>query len=81
MSYIELTTKQYNKIKRCIKGLNDVLDELQKENPDRHMNWYLEASNNLNLMEGESHSGQQTTANYHNVVNCFYLNKSSGGGW
>lgn len=81
MSEVELTAKQLNKIKRCVKGLNDVLAELQKDNPDNEMNWYLEDSANLNLMSGPSHSEMMLKANYHNVVDCFQLYYAGGGGW
>lgn len=65
MADIELTSKQHNKIKRAVKALNDVRDELQLENPDHDLMWYLEDCANLNLMEGESHEGIEGV---HNMI-------------
>lgn len=82
MSNIELTAKQHNKIKRAIKSLNDVRAELQGQNPENEINWYLEDSNNFNLMAGLPHD--DTTACrplYENVICCYELDEASGGGW
>lgn len=81
MSDIEITAKQRNKIKRCIKGLNDVRREIQNENPSIDINWYLEDNDNFNLMGGESHSGVEASANQSNVIEWFNLERASGGGW
>ena len=80
MSDIELTTKQRNKIIRCVKGLNDVLAELQKENPDNYINWYIEDSDNLNLMKDMPHD-ESCIAKPQNTIELFNLDCSSGGGW
>lgn len=80
MSQIDLTTKQRNKIKRAIKALNDVRAELEVENPDNYLNWYLEDNNNLNLMEDHSHTDGEV-ANYDAVIGCFNLDSAGGGGW
>ena len=81
---ILLTSKQRNKIKRAIKALNDVRRELQSENGECEIQWYLEDSNNLNLMSGDSHN--ETRRNNgapmkDRVIDLFYLEMSSGGGW
>jgi len=65
VSDIELTIKQHRKIKNAVKALNDVRDELQRENPDYYLNWYLEDGDNLNLMEGDSHD---TSFNKNNAL-------------
>jgi len=80
MSDIEITTKQHNKIKRAIKSLNDARDEIQSENPDYNINWYLEDSDNLNLMEGESHIGGEI-ANHDAVIELYDFKSAGGGGW
>jgi len=81
MSDVELTAKQRSKIKRCVKGLNDVLAELQEQNPDNEMQWYLEDTANLNLMDGDSHVEPRQQANYEGVIEIFTLDSASGGGW
>ena len=81
---ILLTSKQRNKIKRAIKALNDVRQELQSDNADCEIQWYLEDNDNLNLMTGESHdeSGCNDGAQMRDrVIDVFYLEYSSGGGW
>lgn len=81
MADIELTSKQLSKIRRAVKALNDVRQELQNDNPDYNMNWYLEDENNLNLMEGESHEGIAGIPQHDRVIDCFELKNASGGGW
>lgn len=81
MNTIELTTKQRSKIKRCVKGLNDVLVELQQENPDSDIHWYLQDSDNLNLMSEPSHTEPHQDPNHDGVIELFDLKNSSGGGW
>jgi hypothetical protein len=84
MAEINLTKAQKDKITKAIKALNDVRKELQKQNPDKDINWYLEDSDNLNLMEEESHKesgGNGFNANYDAIIHTFNLDNSSGGGW
>lgn len=75
-----LSKKQDAKIKRCIKGLNDVMAELQTENPELNINWFLEDNDNLNLMKGDSHDDNHS-ANFDNSIKMYSLDRSSGGGW
>lgn len=79
MAQIELTSSQYRKIERAVKALNDVRSEIQKQNPSMAINWYLEAQGNLNLMEDKSHVDD--SPNHDAVIDLFYLDNSSGGGW
>ena len=79
MAQIELTSSQYRKIERAVKALNDARSEIQKQNPNMNINWYLEAQGNLNLMEDKSHVDY--SPNYDAVIDLFYLDNSSGGGW
>jgi len=81
MNTINLTAAQKKKIKRCIKGLNDVRAELQHQNPNSEIRWYLEGCDNLNLMSEESHTGSYQEANQEGVIELFQLERSSGGGW
>jgi hypothetical protein len=84
MAEITLTKAQKDKIKKAIKSLNDIRDELQVQNPDKYINWYLEDSNNLNLLENESHKesgGNGFAADYDTIIDTFNLWHSSGGGW
>ena len=81
MSDIKLTKKQDAKIRRAVKALNDVREELQEENPESSMNWHLEDSNNLNLMQGDSHDMKTGERQRDNVIKCYDLWHSSGGGW
>ncbi len=81
MSEIELTTKQRNKIKRACKALDDVLKEVQSENPDFNILWYLEDSSNWHLMEDESHSGLSGEPRHDRVIDTFWIDAASGGGW
>lgn len=80
MSDIELTTPQFRKIKNAVNTLNKLKDEIQKENPDAYINWYLQDGDNLHLMSGDSHT-DGITPNYHHVIESFYLKSASGGGW
>jgi hypothetical protein len=70
MADIELTTKQHNKIKRAVRALNDVHNELQKDNPNYLMQWYLEDGNNFNLMEGDI---RMNVINHLKAINYDYL--------
>jgi hypothetical protein len=84
MTDITLTTKQRNKIKRAIKALNDVRQELQNQNGDCDIQWYLEDSGNLNLMSGDSHDedgGNGETSRQDRVIALFDLDNAGGGAW
>lgn len=82
MASITLTTKQKRKIKRAIEALNDVRVELQQENPDNYINWYLEDCGNLILMAEETHNDDlNQSANYDAAIEVFHLEQASGGGW
>lgn len=80
MADVELTPAQKRKIKRAIAALNDVRQELQQENPDHYINWYLEDSGNLNLMEADSHD-RDGDPQHDKVIEHFCLDNSGGGGW
>jgi len=80
MAGIQLTAKQLSKIKRAIKALNDVRKEIQHNNPDNDINWYLEECNNLNLMEEQPHN-EMLKAQHDSVIDVFELDDASGGGW
>jgi len=80
MSDIELTAKQHNKIKRAVKALNDVRAEVQQENPDNDINWYLEDTANFNLMSGLTHDDQYN-ALPNNIIEVYDLHEASGGAW
>lgn len=80
MSEIELTAKQRSKIKRAVKSLNDIRSEIQSSNPRHNINWYLEDSDNLNLMEADSHT-EMDLANHEAVIDVFNLDNAGGGGW
>jgi hypothetical protein len=86
MSDITLTTKQKSKISRAVKALNDVRREVDNENSDCDVQWYLEDCGNLNLMSGDSHdetsgSGYGDTSRQDRVIALFDLDNSGGGGW
>lgn len=80
MADVELNPAQKRKIKRAIAALNDVRLELQQENPDHYINWYLEDNDNLNLMEADSHDGDGHPQ-HDKVIDSFCLDNSGGGGW
>ncbi len=85
MTSIVLTPKQRAKIKRAVKALNDVRKEVEQTNkcePEGIL-WYLEDSENLNLMDGMSHDNgvYGEPSRQHAVIDVFNLDKSSGGGW
>lgn len=79
MAQIELTSSQYRKIEQSVKALNDARSEIQNKNPNMNINWYLEAQGNLNLMEDNSHVDY--SPNHDAVIDLFYLDNSSCGGW
>lgn len=81
MSEVNLTKNQKSRIQRAIKSLNDVAKELQQENQDNDINWYLDDNDNLHLMGHSSHSGNNSAANYDAVIATFNLERASGGGW
>lgn len=83
MSDIKLTAAQKRKINTAVNSLNKVRAELQKDNPDYYINWYLEDCGNLNLLENNSHDLADTygAANQEVVIETFDLDHSSGGGW
>lgn len=80
MAEIILTKSQLRKIKTSVKALNDVRQELQSENPNFNINWYLEDSGNFCLMEDETHD-DDGNARQDRVIEIFNLDNSSGGGW
>lgn len=80
MADVELTPAQKRKLKNAVKALNDVRRELQRDNPDYYINWYLEDNDNLNLMEGDSHD-RDGTARQDKIIEFFNLDNSGGGGW
>lgn len=80
MADIELTPAQKRKLKRAVATLNDVRRELQQEHPERDINWYLEDTGNLNLMEDESHD-RDGDPQRDKVIEQFSLDNSGGGGW
>ena len=82
MADINLTVAQNRKIKSAVKSLNKVRGELQKDNPDYFINWYLEDCGNLNLLEGDTHDATGRGESLQdNVIAVFDLECSSGGGW
>lgn len=82
MASITLTTKQKRKIELAIKALNEVRAEIQQENPDNYINWYLEDNDNLNLLEDVSHNhDSRGSSNQDAVIATFDLKHSTGGGW
>tara|TARA_R110002072_G_scaffold169949_2_gene323484 strand:- start:4541 stop:4792 length:252 start_codon:yes stop_codon:yes gene_type:complete len=79
---VTLSIKQLNKVRRAIKSLNDVRKELEVNNPENYINWYLEDNNNLNLMCDYSHSQDaHGVSNQDAVIRCFELDNAGGGGW
>lgn len=80
MADVELTPAQKRKIKRAIAALNDVRREVQRDNPDHYINWYLESGGNLNLMEADSHD-RGGSPQHDKVIDSFCLDNSGGGGW
>ena len=82
MASVILSVKQKNKIRRAVKALNDVREELQRYNPDNDINWYLEDCGSLYLMEDNPHSDDLAqTARQDRVILHSSLDNSSGGGW
>ena len=80
MADIALSPAQRRKIKRAVTALNEVRLELQTDNPDYDINWYLEDTSNLNLMEESSH-GHDGSPQHDKVIESFYLDNAGGGGW
>ncbi len=80
---IKLTPAQKRKINSAVKALNKVRSDLQRENPEYYINWYLEDCGNLNLLEGDSHDLADTygAASQNNIIETFDLDHSGGGGW
>jgi len=79
MSDITLSAKQKAKINRALKSLESVRSEVEQANPGADINWYLEDTANLHLMDGDSHTDQG--ANQTGVIERFEMSYASGGGW
>lgn len=77
---IILTDKQRQRIEFAVKMLNEVRQELDRENPGHNVNWYLEDSSNLNLMDGDSHDDAQRPMR-NRIIGSFIFWNASGGGW
>lgn len=74
------TKKQFSKISRAIKSLNEAMTEIQKEFPKA--NYFLEDCGNFLVLSDESHDDSQYHyANHDVVVHREHLKDSSGGGW
>ena len=82
---IVLTKKQINKVKRALKALEEVRHEVESEieSPEfNRVNWYLEDSCNLCLMDGESHTDERNgNARQDFAIHRFDFTNASGGGW
>ena len=82
MSEFEITSRQRATITRAVNSLNKARRELEVANPEApNVNWYLEDSNNLNLMSDDSHTGHNGGANIDAVMETWNLERASGGGW
>ena len=82
MADIELTPAQKRKINSAVKALNKVRADLQRENPEYYINWYLEDCGNLNLLEGDSHNIENGQSSQESaVIEVWDLEHSAGGGW
>ena len=82
MSDIKLTAAQKRKINTAVNSLNKVRAELQRNNPDYYINWYLEDCGNFNLLENDSHDlDSYGAASQEVIIETFDLDESSGGGW
>ncbi len=82
MADIELTPAQKRKITSAIKSLNKVREELQRENPDYYINWYLEDCGNFHLLEGDSHDEENYgDSQSDKSIEVWDLRHSTGGGW
>ena len=85
MNEIRLTKAQCGKIKKALKMLEEVRMSVELENIDKinegGINWYVECSGSLHLMNGETHSGHYCTAEHENVIENFIFHEASGGGW
>ena len=80
ITVIALTTGQRNKIQRAVNALEAVRQEISEQNAGHYINWYLEDSDNLNLMDGDSHD-ERSNPQREMVIAHFDLPRSGGGGW
>lgn len=80
MANVTLTKSQKAVITRAINLLNKVRQEIQLENPDYDINWYLEDCGNLCLLENPSHDDTQKPRQ-DRVIEDRHLVESSGGAW
>jgi hypothetical protein len=75
---MKITKAQHQRILAAVDELNAVRAEIEKKIPG--VNWYLEDSDNLNLMSGHSHSDSGEPL-HENVIQLYSLDRSGGGGW
>lgn len=75
-----LTVKQSKKIGRAIKALNEVMEEVRLKYEDA--NYYIEDSDNFNVMSGSSHTEDSRMDPLEdNVMEHYFLWHSGGGAW
>jgi hypothetical protein len=77
---IKLTPKQKSKIDHAIKSLNDVRNEIAKDNEGRNINWFLEDTANLCLMDDDP-KDTSPSKSQDRVIEVFTLWHAGGGGW
>ena len=77
---ITLTAKQRNKIQRAVNALEAVRLEVSEQNDGHIINWYLEDTANLCLMDGWPHDDSLRQLQGM-VINVFDLPMASGGAW
>ena len=81
LTTVELTTKQSNKVKRAMKALDDVWEEVAKENPDLpELHWYVEAEGSLNLMS-EYSNDMKYGGGYDHIIENWNFRHLDCGGW
>jgi hypothetical protein len=77
-----LTAKQTNKIKRALKALEEVREEMDMQSDVKGgVNWYIEDCGNLHLMDGCTHCDNGDPNHGLIVGDVFNFNQSSGGAW
>lgn len=78
MAEVELTSSQYNKLKRAFSTINQIRNEIQRDNPKRNISWY-DVMGTVHLLDDKSQGNEGKDTN--DIVDTFYINNCDCGDW
>lgn len=75
---VELTIKQYGKLSRAFKAINDVRSEVQQSYPNRNIVWY-DTMGSVHLLDDTADGNEGK--NVGDVIDTFYIDYCDCGDW